>query len=60
MITWYDKAHTLNAIKIEGLTSSAKKVVKIMYKNCKYMKTELDNIVNVIFLIQVINQVINF
>lgn len=55
MITWYDKAHTLNAIKIEGLISSAKKVVKIMYKNCKYMKTELDNMVNVIFLIQVIN-----
>ena len=55
MITRYVKAHTLNAIKIEGLTSSAKKVVKIMYKNCKYMKTELDNIVNVIFLIQVIN-----
>lgn len=25
MITWYDKAHTLNAIKIEGLISSAKK-----------------------------------
>lgn len=55
MIARYVKAHTLNAIKIEGLTSSAKKVVKIMYKNCKYMKTELDNIVNVIFLIQVIN-----
>lgn len=55
MITRYDKAHTLNAIKIEGLTSSAKKVVKIMYENGKYMKTELDNIVNMIFLIQVIN-----
>lgn len=25
MITWYVKAHTLNAIKIEGLASSAKK-----------------------------------
>lgn len=55
MITWYDKAHTLKAIKIEGLVSSAKKAVKIMHENGKYMKTELDNIVNVIFLIQVIN-----
>lgn len=55
MITRFDKAHTLKTIKIEGLTLSAKKVVKIMYKNCKYIKTELDNIVNVIFLIQVIN-----
>lgn len=55
MITRYDKAHTLNVIKIEGLTSSAKKAVKIMHKNGKYTKTELDNIVNVIFLIQVIN-----
>lgn len=55
MITRYDKAHTLNAIKIDGLTSSAKKAVKIMHKNSKYMKTELDNIVNVIFLTQVIN-----
>lgn len=55
MITRYDKAHTLNVIKIEGLTSSAKKAVKIMHKNGKYMKTELDNIANVIFLIQVIN-----
>lgn len=55
MIIRYDKVHTLNAIKIEGLTSSAKKAVKIMHKNGKYMKTELDNIANVIFLIQVIN-----
>ncbi len=55
MLTRYDKAQTLNAIKIEGLTSSAKKAVKIMHRNGKYMKTELDNIVNVIFLIQVIN-----
>lgn len=55
MITRYDKAHTLNAIKIDELVSSAKKVVKIMHKNGKYMKTELDNIVNMIFLIQVIN-----
>lgn len=55
MITRYDKAHTLNAIKIEGLVSSAKQAVKIMHKNGKYMKTELDNIVNMIFLIQVIN-----
>lgn len=55
MITRYDKAHTLNAIKIEGLVLSAKKVVKIMHENGKYMKTELDNIVNMIFLIQVIN-----
>lgn len=55
MITRYEKAHTLNAIKIEGLTSSAKKAVKIVHKNDKYMKTELDNIVNMIFLIQVIN-----
>lgn len=55
MIARYAKAHTLKAIKIEGLTSSAKKAVKIMHKNGKYMKTELDNIANVIFLIQVIN-----
>lgn len=55
MITRYDKANTLNAIKIEGLVLSAKKVVKIMHENGKYMKTELDNIVNMIFLIQVIN-----
>lgn len=55
MITRYDKAHTLNDIKIDELVSSAKKVVKIMHKNGKYMKTELDNIVNMIFLIQVIN-----
>lgn len=55
MVTRYDKAHTLNATKIEGLTSSEKKAVKIMYRNGKYMKTELDNIVNVIFLIQIIN-----
>lgn len=25
MITWYDKAHTFNAKKTEGLASSAKK-----------------------------------
>lgn len=55
MITRYDKVHTLNAIKTEGLVSSAKKVVKIMHENGKYMKTELDNIANMIFLIQVIN-----
>lgn len=55
MITRYDKAHTLNAIKIEELVLSVKKIVKIMHENGKYMKTELDNIVNVIFLIQVIN-----
>lgn len=55
MIARYVKAHTINAIKIEGLTPSAKKVVKIMHKNGKYMKTELDNMVNIIFLIQVIN-----
>lgn len=54
MITRYVKAYTLNVIKTEGLVSSAKKAVKIMHKNGKYMKTELDNIVNVIFLIQVI------
>lgn len=40
MITRYDKAHTLNAIKIDF---KCKKVVKIMHKNGKYMKTELDN-----------------
>lgn len=55
MITRYDKAHTFNAIKTEGLASSAKQAVKIMHKNGKYMKTELDNIANMIFLIQVIN-----
>lgn len=55
MITRYDKAHTFNAIKTEGLASNAKKAVKIMHENSKYMKTKLDNIVNMIFLIQVIN-----
>lgn len=55
MITRYDKAHTLNAIKTKELVLNAKKVVKIMHENGKYMKTELDNMVNVIFLIQVIN-----
>lgn len=32
MITWYDKAHTLNAIKIEGLFLSAKKQLKLCMK----------------------------
>lgn len=32
MIARYDKAHTLNAIKIDGLTSSAKKQLKLCIK----------------------------
>lgn len=32
MITRYDKAHTLNAIKIDGLTSSKKKHLKLCIK----------------------------
>lgn len=32
MITWYVKAHTLKAIKIEGLTSSAKRQLKLCIK----------------------------
>ncbi len=32
MITRYDKAHTLNAIKIDGLVSSAKKQLKLCMK----------------------------
>lgn len=32
MTTRYDKAHTFNAIKIEGLTSSAKKQLKLCTK----------------------------
>lgn len=32
MITRYDKAHTLSAIKIEGLVSSAKKQLKLCIK----------------------------
>lgn len=32
MITRYDKAHTLNVIKIEGLTSSEKKQLKLCIK----------------------------
>lgn len=32
MTTWYDKAHTLNAIKIDGLASSAKKQLKLCIK----------------------------
>ena len=32
MITRYDKAHTLNAIKIDGLVSSAKKQSKLCIK----------------------------
>lgn len=32
MITRYDKAHTLNAIKIEGLALSAKKQLKLCIK----------------------------
>lgn len=32
MITRYDKAHTLNAIKTEGLASSAKKQLKLCIK----------------------------
>lgn len=32
MIIRYDKAHTLNAIKIDGLVSSAKKQLKLCIK----------------------------
>lgn len=32
MITRYDKAHTFNAIKIEGLVLSAKKQLKLCMK----------------------------
>lgn len=32
MMTRYDKAHTLNAIKIDGLTSSTKKQLKLCIK----------------------------
>lgn len=32
MIARYVKAHTLNAIKIDGLTSSAKKQLKLCIK----------------------------
>ena len=32
MITRYDKAHTLNAIKIEGVVLSAKKQLKLCMK----------------------------
>lgn len=32
MITRYDKAHTFNAIKIEGLASSEKKQLKLCIK----------------------------
>lgn len=32
MITRYDKSHTFNAIKTEGLVSSAKKQLKLCIK----------------------------